>query len=107
LVRGEPVLEVHRQKTRLQLRLQPYPTPSSALLPQRESMNWLDEAARFALTLRPQRFWPGDRPRMLDEAGPFHLIVCSYGLLQTESERLTGVTWSTSSPTRPRRSRTP
>jgi len=69
--------------------------PTLVLAPTSVGMNWLDEATRFAPTLRPQRFGPGDRQRMLDEAGPFDLIVCSYGLLQTESERLTGVTWST------------
>ena len=31
LVQGEPVLEVNRRKTQLQLRLQPYPPPSSSL----------------------------------------------------------------------------
>ncbi len=69
--------------------------PTLVLAPTSVGMNWLDEAARFAPTLRPKRFGPGDRQRMLDEAGPFDLIVCSYGLLQTEAERLAGVNWST------------
>ncbi|MCP4040762.1 MAG: ATP-dependent helicase, partial [Gammaproteobacteria bacterium] len=36
LVQGDPVLEVHRRKTGLQLRLVPYPAPHSNLLPQLE-----------------------------------------------------------------------
>jgi SNF2 family DNA or RNA helicase len=58
-------------------------------------MNWLEEAQRFAPTLVPQRFGPGDRQQMLNDAGPFDLIVCSYGLLQTEAERLADVQWQT------------
>ena len=54
----------------------------------------MDEAARFAPTLKAARFGPGDRQQMLDRAGPFDLIVCSYGLLQTESERLAAVSWT-------------
>ncbi|MCP4042326.1 MAG: DEAD/DEAH box helicase, partial [Gammaproteobacteria bacterium] len=69
--------------------------PTLVLAPTSVGMNWLDEAARFAPTLKPIRFGPGERQRMLDEAAPFDLIVCSYGLLQTESERLASVTWTT------------
>ena len=33
--------------------------------------------------------------QMLDNAGPFDLIVCSYGLLQSEAERLAEKKWHT------------
>ena len=69
--------------------------PTLVLAPMSVCGNWLDEAARFAPTLTPQRFGPGDRQAMLDDAGPFDLIVASYGLLQTEGERLAGVDWQT------------
>ena len=69
--------------------------PTLVLAPTSVCGNWLDEAQRFAPTLRPQRFGGGDRAAMLAQAGPFDLIVCSYGLLQSESERLSALTWET------------
>lgn len=69
--------------------------PTLVLAPTSVCGNWLEEAARFAPTLRPLRFGPSDRAAMLAAAGPFDLIVASYGLLQTEAERLAGVHWQT------------
>ena len=69
--------------------------PTLVLAPTSVCGNWLEEAGRFAPTLRALRFGPGDRAAMLDEAGPFDLIVASYGLLQSEGERLAGVHWQT------------
>jgi superfamily II DNA or RNA helicase len=69
--------------------------PSLVLAPTSVCGNWIDEAQCFAPTLQPRRFGPGDRGAMLQEAGPFDLLVCSYGLLQTEGERLAGVHWET------------
>jgi len=57
--------------------------------------NWLKEAQRFAPTLNVFYFGSGDRQKLLDDAGPFDLIVCSYGLLQTEAERLKQKYWHT------------
>ncbi len=69
--------------------------PTLVLAPMSVCGNWMDEAQRFAPTLRPQRFGPGDRAAVLNEAGPFDLIVVSYGLLQSEGERLAEVQWET------------
>lgn len=69
--------------------------PTLVLAPMSVCSNWVNEARRFAPTLKPKRFGDGDRDQMLKDAGPFDLIVCSYGLVQTEGERLAGVTWST------------
>jgi superfamily II DNA or RNA helicase len=69
--------------------------PTLVLAPMSVCGNWMDEARRFAPTLRPQRFGPGHRAAALKNAGPFDLIVCSYGLLQTEAERLAEVQWET------------
>jgi SNF2 family DNA or RNA helicase len=55
----------------------------------------MEEAQRFAPTLNVQQFGSGDRQELLDSAGPFDLIVCSYGLLQTESDRLAEKQWHT------------
>ncbi|MEA3333158.1 MAG: SNF2-related protein, partial [Pseudomonadota bacterium] len=57
--------------------------------------NWEEECKRFAPTLKPRLFGPGDRRKMLDEAGPFDLIITSYGLLQIESEKLKETAWQT------------
>jgi len=69
--------------------------PTLILAPTSVCINWLEECQRFAPTLNTHQFGHGDRQDMLDAAGPFDLIVCSYGLLQTEAERLTQKNWHT------------
>ncbi len=69
--------------------------PTLILAPTSVCINWLEESQRFAPTLNAYQFGSGDRQDMLDNAGPFDLIVCSYGLLQTEAERLTQKHWHT------------
>ncbi|MBX3628441.1 MAG: DEAD/DEAH box helicase [Nitrosomonas sp.] len=69
--------------------------PTLILAPTSVCNNWLEEAQRFAPTLNVYYFGSGDRQKRLDEAGPFDLIVCSYGLLQTEAERLGQKCWHT------------
>ncbi|MCK4494306.1 MAG: DEAD/DEAH box helicase, partial [Methylococcales bacterium] len=66
------------------------------LAPTSVCINWLEEAERFAPRLKVQHFGSaGSRQKMLDEAGAFDLIVCSYGLLQSEGERLSQKHWRT------------
>lgn len=60
--------------------------PSLVVAPTSVCENWLQEARRFAPTLRASRF-AGDRERTLRELGPFDVLVCSYGVLQQEIER--------------------
>ncbi len=69
--------------------------PTLVIAPTSVLMNWNDEAARFAPTLKVLAFGPGDRQEMLDSLQPFDLVVSSYGLLQSEGERLAGVSWQT------------
>ncbi|NEX21906.1 DEAD/DEAH box helicase [Thiorhodococcus mannitoliphagus] len=69
--------------------------PTLVLAPMSVCANWMTEASRFAPTLQPKRFGAGDRAQMLNDAGPFDLIISSYGLLQTEAERLAAVPWAT------------
>ena len=69
--------------------------PALILAPTSVCINWLEEVQRFAPTLNAYQFGNGDRQEMLDNAGPFDLIVCSYGLLQTEADRLTQKQWHT------------
>jgi SNF2 family DNA or RNA helicase len=67
--------------------------PTIAVAPTSVCMNWIDEARRFAPTLNPILFGAGDRQASLDALKPFDLLVCSYGLLYQESERLAAVNW--------------
>lgn len=69
--------------------------PTLILAPTSVCMNWLEEAQRFAPTLKVWHFGSGDRKKIIEQADAFDLIVCSYGLLQTEAELLTGKHWHT------------
>ncbi|MEI6413880.1 MAG: DEAD/DEAH box helicase [Pseudomonadota bacterium] len=69
--------------------------PALVLAPTSVCANWINEAARFAPTLNTQTFGSGDRAAQLAALGPFDLLVCSYGLLQSEAEALAGVSWHT------------
>lgn len=55
--------------------------------------NWQEEARRFAPTLNVILFGAGDRQEVLDNLQPFDLLLCSYGLLQKEAEKLQQTTW--------------
>ncbi|MEE9397686.1 MAG: DEAD/DEAH box helicase [Methylococcales bacterium] len=69
--------------------------PTLILAPTSVCMNWLEEAQRFAPTLNTVYFGSGNRQQILDQAGPFDLVVCSYGLLQSEAEKLMEIRWHT------------
>ena len=69
--------------------------PTLVVAPTSVCVNWIDEARRFAPTLEPLQFGPGNRQEMLRSLKPFDLLVCSYGLLHQESERLAEVGWQT------------
>jgi SNF2 family DNA or RNA helicase len=68
--------------------------PSLVVAPTSVCMNWISEAARFAPTLNVKLFGSGDRAAMLDEAGPFDLVIVSYGLLQLEAPLFAKVRWN-------------
>jgi SNF2 family DNA or RNA helicase len=59
--------------------------------------NWLDESLRFAPTLRPVIFGRqgNDREATLRNAGPFDLVISSYGLLQSEEKSFAARRWHT------------
>ncbi|MFH2122211.1 MAG: DEAD/DEAH box helicase [Pseudomonadota bacterium] len=69
--------------------------PTLVVAPLSVAGNWMEEAARFAPTLQVKVFGQGDRQEMLDGLGPFDLLICSYGLLPVEGERLAAVNWQT------------
>lgn len=67
--------------------------PTLVVAPTSVCPNWTDEARRFAPTLRPIMLGPGDRAKKLQAAGPFDLIISSYGLLHQEADLLAEVDW--------------
>ncbi|WP_312547361.1 DEAD/DEAH box helicase [Massilia sp.] len=69
--------------------------PTLVVAPTSVCTNWIAEAARFAPTLNIQLFGPGERADMVDSAGPFDVIVASYGLLQLEAPLFAKKTWHT------------
>jgi SNF2 family DNA or RNA helicase len=69
--------------------------PTLVVAPTSVCGNWISEAQRFAPSLQPLRFGAGARGAMLQALGPGDLVVCSYGLLQSECERLSEIAWQT------------
>jgi len=71
--------------------------PTLVLAPTSVCFNWQQEAQRFAPTLKVKMFGEsGDidkREQLLNECGAFDLVICSYGILQREGERLAKVKW--------------
>ena len=71
--------------------------PTLVLAPTSVCLNWFSEAQRFAPTLNPIQFGQGskdERQTYIEQAGPFDLIICSYGLLPTEQARLQSINWN-------------
>ncbi|MYA66167.1 MAG: DEAD/DEAH box helicase [Gammaproteobacteria bacterium] len=69
--------------------------PALVLAPTSVCANWMEEARRFATTLNAIRFGAGERAKTLENLGAFDVLVCSYGLLQSESGALRAVHWRT------------
>lgn len=69
--------------------------PALVLAPTSVCLNWESEARRFAPTLNPAIFGPGERKAFIDQLQPFDLVICSYTLFQQEAELLTAVSWET------------
>ena len=69
--------------------------PALVVAPTSVCPNWIDEARRFAPTLRVELFGAGDRSRQLAAAEAFDVVVASYALVQQESESFAGRAWHT------------
>lgn len=69
--------------------------PSLVVAPMSVISNWVTECRRFAPTLVPVIFGPGDRQTFLDKLNPFDLVITSYGLLTSEAEKLCCIEWET------------
>lgn len=69
--------------------------PALVVAPTSVCFNWLHEATRFAPTLKPFLFGGKNRITQVEQLESFDLMICSYGLLQQESELLASVKWHT------------
>lgn len=69
--------------------------PALVVAPTSVGWNWKEEAARFAPSLKVVLLSESDRQATLDSASAGDLIICSYGLMVREVERLCQVEWST------------
>lgn len=71
--------------------------PTLVLAPTSVCFNWQQEARRFAPTLKIKMFGEANdidrREQLLKNLGAFDLVICSYGILQREGERLAKVKW--------------
>ncbi len=66
--------------------------PALIVAPKSVCINWLQEIQRFAPTLRVLHF---TQETGLKKIGVFDLVVCSYGLLQSNLEQFSAVKWHT------------
>ncbi|MDE2983330.1 MAG: DEAD/DEAH box helicase [Gemmatimonadota bacterium] len=71
--------------------------PALVVAPTSVVANWLDEARRFAPTLRtrPYTGLAGTRARQLEDLGPLDVVVTTYGLLHIDIDTLSATEWST------------
>ena len=70
--------------------------PALVLAPTSVAFNWLDEARRFAPSLKMTLFADAeDRGGTLERLGPQDVLVLSYGLLTRDLERLSALRFST------------
>lgn len=69
--------------------------PALVVAPTSVAANWLEETVRFAPTLNPIPFGGSKRRKILENAGPFDLVIASYGLLQSEADSFGEVEWNT------------
>jgi len=69
--------------------------PALVVAPTSVCLNWLDEIRRFTPTLNPAVFGSGDRGKTVAGMRAFDLLICSYGLLQQETDLLASRTWRT------------
>jgi SNF2 family DNA or RNA helicase len=69
--------------------------PSLVLAPTSVCSNWETEVEAFAPQLKLICLREGDRGTLLRSASNFDVVICTYGLLSLEAERLQQVQWGT------------
>lgn len=68
--------------------------PSLVLAPASVCANWVREAGRFTPTLRVHQLRTTGRSELLEKLGERDVLVCSYGLLVSESDSLSQIAWN-------------
>ena len=68
---------------------------SLVVAPTSVSFNWIEELHKFAPTLNVYDLRSEDRVALIEKAGAFDVIICSYGLLQHNGDLLTDKKWET------------
>ncbi len=69
--------------------------PVLVVAPTSVSNNWDSEIRKFAPTLKPHFYREGNRQALLDSAGPFDVVISSYGLLQQDGDQFIEKHWAT------------
>lgn len=69
--------------------------PVLVVAPTSVSNNWDSEIRKFSPTLKPHFYREGHRQNLLDKAGPFDVVIASYGLLQQDGEQFIEKHWAT------------
>lgn len=59
------------------------------------SNNWESEIRKFSPTLNPLFYREHERQQLIESASNFDVVICSYGLLQQDSEMFTEKHWGT------------
>lgn len=67
--------------------------PSLVVAPTSVCANWQAEFGKFAPSLVCEVFGPGDRSQSFQKLGPGHVLIASYGLLQSEQASFRKVQW--------------
>ncbi len=69
--------------------------PALVVVPTSVAANWIEEARRFAPTLNVRACTGAadSRAALLEELGPFDLVITTYALLHIDAERLCGIAW--------------
>jgi superfamily II DNA or RNA helicase len=69
--------------------------PALVVCPASVLPNWTNELYRFAPSLQVKQISNGHRLSVLKAAGPFDVVLITYGILQSEDKLLAGVHWNT------------
>ena len=71
--------------------------PALVVAPTSVVANWLDEARRFAPTLRTRSYTgpAAARARQMEDLGPLDVVVTTYGLMHIDIDTLAEIEWST------------
>ena len=67
--------------------------PALIVAPTSVCANWHAEFQKFAPSLHCEIFGPGDRNESFKKLGPQHVLITSYGLLQSEQQAFRKIQW--------------